>query len=390
MPTVARSIAIVAKSAMKAMKAVKAMKAMKAMAAKTPMKSVAKLQSKVKGKGEAKEKFIDWVHNQEGIDAEDHGVKEKPAAVVPRTDDHANWKQRKYYFDRSEAAGEFDEAMSKMVAEANSIKGGGKRARIRKIVEEAVQKRDDGKWELCIKRPFFEEYRTQYRQQYGDDKNIIETYTYAKKAAGGKEELEDAIASGEVEKITDQSGVAWYKRRQLVTGTKIGTDVRKSVGGKTEITKELASEAAKQLEELEFNFNFTSKEMVAINDTGDLPVATLARMDGILKASDQQHAYGKTALQVFEDPRMQSVVSSEQHKAELDSSLEKLVDAVGPVRRAHMMGKVKMSGSEKSQGVTAEQNIKVFIATLLAAMKECHKSIIMASTLVKNCTSTNA
>ena len=182
--------------------------------------------------------------------------------------------------------------------------------------------------------------------------------------------------------------MACYKRRQLITGTKIGTDVRKSVGGKTEITKELAAEAAKQLKDLEFNFNFTNKEKVAINDTGDLPVATLTRMDGILKASDKQHADGKKALQVFEDPRMQSVVSSEQHKAELDSSLEKLVDAVGPVRSAHMMGKVKMSGSEKSHGVTAEQTIKVFIAALLAAMKECHKSIIVANTLVKNCTTT--
>ena len=109
------------------------------------------------------------------------------------------------------------------------------------------------------------------------------------------------------------------------------------------------------------------------------------RMKTSLAASDKQRADAQKALKQFEDKHMKAVGSSSEHKAGLDVALEQMVDAEGPVRKAYMMGRVKISGSEESQGVSAEDHVNILIAKLLMAMKETHERISVANSLVQKC-----
>ena len=66
-----------------------------------------------------------------------------------------------------------------------------------------------------------------------------------------------------------------------------------------------------------------------------------------------------------------------------------VVDAVKPVRKAHMMGRIKITDSEEGQGVTMEEHIKILISKWLTSMKETHARISVANSLVQKCTSSD-
>ena len=59
------------------------------------------------------------------------------------------------------------------------------------------------KYRLTINKPFFEEWRDKNKKDYGIRRDLADTYTFAKKAARGHNELMDAVASGEIKEVVD-------------------------------------------------------------------------------------------------------------------------------------------------------------------------------------------
>ena len=101
--------------------------------------------------------------------------------------DLATCKSMKRFFDIHIKSGAIDKELADKVAEIEkSGYGSNKRNRLRKVVSEAVAKGENGQWTLTIQTPFFKEWRSHVMDRYGDNNAKAETYTYAKKAAGGQ------------------------------------------------------------------------------------------------------------------------------------------------------------------------------------------------------------
>ena len=88
---------------------------------------------------------------------------------------------------------------------------------VQKIALEAVQKLPGkNKYKICIAKPFFEEYQITQSTDFGVRKALGETYTFAKRDAGGHDELMAAVKSGEVAEVVDpKTGITDYQKTQF-------------------------------------------------------------------------------------------------------------------------------------------------------------------------------
>ena len=70
----------------------------------------------------------------------------------------------------------------------------GRSAMVRKIALEAVEKLPGkNKYKICVAKPFFDEYQLKTSTDFGVRKAFGDTYTFAKRDAGGHNELMAAV-----------------------------------------------------------------------------------------------------------------------------------------------------------------------------------------------------
>ena len=88
---------------------------------------------------------------------------------------------------------------------------------VRKIALEAVQKLPGkNRYKICVAKPFFEEYQIKQSTEFGVHKAFGETYTFAKRDAGGHEELMAAVKRGEVAEVVDpKTGITYYQKNSV-------------------------------------------------------------------------------------------------------------------------------------------------------------------------------
>ena len=102
----------------------------------------------------------------------------KPSAKRPATDDEDDcdgnpskyaelneWKRKKRFFDANQD--KFEPWANDMYNDAKN-KPSGSRAAVRHIVEQAIEKTNDGKLKPSIQNPLFEEYAATYNDRYGE------------------------------------------------------------------------------------------------------------------------------------------------------------------------------------------------------------------------------
>ena len=154
-------------------------------------------------------------------------------------DDRNEWKRMKRFFDNHED--DFPDHVKDVVDVAHKKKTGSRGA-VRRIVEEAVEKQSNGKFKLCIKKPFFEEIHTKYFDKSGDDRQVAMTKTFMVQSCGGIAAFKEALDANEITEFVED-GKTWYRKCEQVISKKSGSREAKSIKGSQEITPEIAKEA---------------------------------------------------------------------------------------------------------------------------------------------------
>ena len=191
---------------------------------------------------------------------------------------------------------QYDAAMSMSTGRASTL---------RKIALQAVTKVDgENKYRLTINKPFFEEWREKNKKDYGIRRDLADTYTFAKKAAGGHKELMDAVASGEMKEVVDpDTGAKYYKRSQIEVGRETSSLHQTRIGGSTRITKDMAIEAAEQLKEIGYMLVESPAAMKAIED-GAIPDNWQPTINKALTAAESTIANGMKCANSLVDTKL--------------------------------------------------------------------------------------
>ena len=144
--------------------------------------------------------------------------------------------------------------------QAKSSSGG--RATQTRIVNGALKKTPNGRYDIDWSSPIFQEAKEKYEKKYFRDEQKGLPKTLAVAACGGKQAFEEALANGELKQF-DQDGVQYFAWRQMKCGRERGITTFKTTMSKHNISSEAYDKIGEVLDSLSWNFNFTQAQLKA-------------------------------------------------------------------------------------------------------------------------------
>ena len=138
----------------------------------------------------------------------------------------------------------------------------GSRAHQTKVINKLFTKQKNGRWQLNVTDPMFEEHRSTYEKKFGKDehkalpKSIIKgLYFHNDEAA-----FQAAVSSGEVRRTTDGDGHEFWSFRQLKAGTEKSSTHNQETRGLKHIDVQSYQKLNEAMDGLGWGLTFSKKD----------------------------------------------------------------------------------------------------------------------------------
>ena len=156
------------------------------------------------------------------------------------------------------------------------------------------------------------------------------------------------------------------------------------VGGRQEITKEMAAEAHATLQSLTYDFKTSGKQLQMLNDSGHIEADLAARLQKLADVSDKQIKDGRDAAKMYGKPGMPA--DAEQRLVELLQMISTIIQDNAKVKDMLLMGKAK----SPSKDVPNKGYLDIVVANLMKNMSSLHEKIELAKTIATRCRSSSS
>ena len=135
--------------------------------------------------------------------------------------------------------------------------------------------------------------------------------------------------------------------------------LEQKVGGRQEITKEMAAEAHATLQSLTYDFKTSGKQLQMLNDSGHIEADLAKRLQKLADVSDKQIKDGREAAKMYGKPGMPA--DDEQRLIEILQMISTITADNAKVKDMLLMGKAK----SPSKDVPSKGYLDIVVANLM-------------------------
>ena len=139
-----------------------------------------------------------------------------------------------------------------------------------------------------------------------------------------------SVDAGETMGWTGDDGIEYFARKKVEATHLVGAASNTKIGGRQQITQEIADEAVKQLQSLQIKL-FDAKSIKAIDDIGEMTAKTKETLTRKRDAAQKCLRDGEDMAKLYGQDNMKQLTDLDGDKSRLMTAIVELRNAVLPI-----------------------------------------------------------